>query len=275
MKIIFLAISFVLISGLAMSQEIDTFLLKIPIHGNKVKTYTRIIDYNAFDSLYHVQDYYTSGQIQMEGTYSRFDKNIKEESWCNYATNTKEGEFKKWYRNGQLESKSNFSNGLRNGLFEYWYPNGERESVRNFKNGQDHGSVTYWDATGNLLRKLNFENGLNQNPIDTNYHYISYTPTDYNTDTLASWPLIIYLHGGSSRGTDTIDLFCCGIPDQIWRKRSFPFIIVAPQCPVNHRWSTDNWFEEFYDEITTKYRVDTQTVFTLLEKVWEEQEHGI
>jgi len=33
--------------------------------------------------------------------------------------------------------------------------------------------------------------------------------------------------------------------------------IVAPQCPIHERWSTDNWFENFYEEITTKYRVDT------------------
>jgi len=83
----------------------------------------------------------------------------------------------------------------------------------------------------------------------------------YNDDTIKKWPLIIYLHGGSSRGIDTIKLYCCGIPDQIWRGREFPFIIVAPQCPINQRWTTDNWFENFFKEVTTKYRVDTNKVY--------------
>jgi predicted peptidase len=43
--------------------------------------------------------------------------------------------------------------------------------------------------------------------------------------------------------------------------REFPFIIVAPQCPVNQRWTTDNWFANFYEEVTTKFRVDTNKVY--------------
>ena len=199
--------------------------------------------------------------IQMEGTYSSFDRNIKESLWCNYLTNTKEGEFKRWHENGQINCKANFSKGLRHGLHEYWYSNGQRESIHNYSNGQKHGECTWWNEDGSLQNKLVFERGLNQNPKDTNYHYISYTPKEYNDDPLKKWPLIIYLHGGSSRGTDTIKLYTYGIPDQIWRGREFPFVIVAPQCPINQRWSTDNWFENFYEEITTKYRVDTNRIY--------------
>jgi hypothetical protein len=175
------------------AQDIDTFYLRIPMSKNDTIIYKRIIQYDIKDRLYHVRDYYPNGQIQMEGTYCSFDKNIKEESlWCNYRTNTKQGEFIEWYKDGQIMSKTNFLNGLRHGPIEYWYQNGQR---------------------------------------------------------------------GSSRGTDTIKLFCCGIPDQIWRKREFPFIIVAPQCPINQRWTTDNWFGNFFKEVTTKYRVDTNKVY--------------
>ncbi len=248
--------------GAIKAQEVDTFYLHVPISKNDTIIYKRIIQFDNNDSLYHVRDYYPNGQIQMQGTYSSFDKSIKEESlWCNYKTNTKEGEFKGWYKNGQIESKTNFLNGLRHGLHEYWYSNGQRESKQNNINGQEHGKSTWWNTDGSLQNELIFEKGLNQNPKDTNYHYISYTPKEYYDDTLKKWPLIIYLHGGSSRGTDTIKLYCCGIPDQIWRKREFPFIIVAPQCPINQRWSTDNWFENFYEEVTTKYRIDTNKVY--------------
>ncbi|NOU46806.1 MAG: hypothetical protein HOO86_07065 [Bacteroidales bacterium] len=248
--------------GPTYAQEVDTYYLHFPISKNDTIIYRRIIQFLKSDSLYHVQDYYPNGQIQMEGAYISFDKSVKEESlWCNYRTNTKEGEFKVWYKNGQIESKTNYLHGLRHGLFEYWYANGQRESVQNYFNGQEQGKSTWWNNDGSLQNELIFEKGLNQNPKNVSYHYISYTPEEYKSDTLKKWPLIIYLHGGSGRGTDTIKLYCCGIPDQIWRGREFPFIIVAPQCPLNQRWTTDNWFENFYQEVTTKYRVDTNKVY--------------
>ena len=262
MKNITLILSLFICFGSIKAQKVDTFYLHIPISKNDTIIYKRIIQFDKNDSLYHVRDYYPNGQIQMEGTYSSFDKSIKEESlWCNYKTNTKEGELKSWYKNGQIERKANYLDGLRHGLHEYWYSNGERESIQNYINGQEHGKSTWWNTDGSLRNELIFEKGLNQNPRDTNYHYISYTPKEYYDDTLKKWPLIIYLHGGSSRGADTMKLYCCGIPDQMWRKRGLPFIIVAPQCPINQRWSTDNWFENFYEEVTTKYRIDTNKVY--------------
>ena len=262
MKNITLILSMFICLGAIKAQDVDTFYLNVPISKNDTIIYKRIIQFENNDSLYHVRDYYPDGQIEMEGTYISFDKNIKEGSlWCNYRTNTKEGEFKVWYKNGQIEKKVNYLNGLRHGLHEYWYSNGQRESIQNYINGQKHGKCTWWNIDGSLQNELIFEKGLNQNPKNTNYHYISYTPKEYDYDTINKWPLIIYLHGGSSRDTDTNKLYCCGIPDQIWRKRDFPFIIVAPQCPINQRWSTDNWFDNFYEEITTKYRVDTNKVY--------------
>ncbi len=244
------------------AQVADTFYLHIPTSKNDTIIYKRIIQFDVKDSLYCVRDYYPNGQIQMDGTYSSFDRSIKEESLsCNYRTNTKEGEFKEWYESGQIESKSNFLHGLRHGLTEFWYPNGQRESIENYENGQEQGKSLWWNIDGSLHNELIFEKGSNQNPRDTNYHYISYTPKEYYDDTIKKWPLIIYLHGGSGRGEDTVKLYCCGIPDQIWRGREFPFIIVAPQCPVHKRWSTDNWFNNFYEEVTAKYRVDTNRVY--------------
>lgn len=261
MKKFTLILSLFIFLGTIKAQVVDTFYLRYPISKNDTIIYKRIIQFDKNDSLYHVRDYYPNGQIQMEGTYSSFDKKIKENLWCNYKTNTKEGEFKVWYSNGQIESKTNFFNGLRHGLHEYWYSNGNRESIQNYSNGQENGKCTWWNNDGSVQQELIFKNGLNQNQKNTNYRYISYTPKDYNDDTLKKWPLIIYLHGGSSRGNDTTKLYCCGIPDQIWRGREFPFIIVAPQCPMNQRWSTDNWFENFYKEVTTKYRVDTNKIY--------------
>jgi dipeptidyl aminopeptidase/acylaminoacyl peptidase len=248
--------------GAINAQNTETFYLHVPKSKNDTIVYKRLIQFDKTTNLYHVRDYYPNGQLQMEGTYSSFDKTVKEKSlWCNYLTNTKEGTFKTWYKNGQLERIANYKNGLRHGLHEYWYANGQRESTQNYRNGQKHDTCTWWNTDGSVQQQLVFEKGLNQHPKDVHYHYIHSLPKTYAADTTKKWPLIIYLHGGSSRGTDTMKLFCCGIPDQVWRKRDFKSIVVAPQCPLNQRWSSDNWFENFYEEITTKYRVDTDRVY--------------
>jgi predicted peptidase len=92
------------------------------------------------------------------------------------------------------------------------------------------------------------------------YNYLLYLPKDYSA-TKASYPLIIYLHGGSQRGNDLTKLKTYGLPQQVDKSKDFPFIIASPQCPDGKFWSTDNWFEPLYDELTTKYRVDPKRIY--------------
>jgi len=107
MKDITLLLSLALFIFSAKSQEVDTFYLYKPVSKSKTIIYKRIIQFDKTDSLYHVLDCYPSGQILMKGTYSSFDKNVKENYWCNYRTNTKQGLYHTWYNNGQLESRCN------------------------------------------------------------------------------------------------------------------------------------------------------------------------
>jgi len=37
--------------------------------------------------------------------------------------------------------------------------------------------------------------------------------------------------------------------------------MLAPQCPQHLRWSTDDWFENFFAEATAKYRIDADRVY--------------
>ncbi len=243
------------------AQGVDTFYLHIPISKNDTIIYKRIIQIDHNDSLYHVRDYYPNSQIQMDAFYSAFDKNIKEGSQCNYSSNTKEGIYKIWFENGQLEYSATYKNGLINGLSTFWYKNGIKESEECWLRGQLNGKVKYWTEQGELQFDLSFDHGLNQNPKDVQYRYLSYTPKEYDTDTLKKWPLIIYLHGGSRRGNDLTKLYADGIPDQLYRGREFPFIIIAPQCLEHIRWSTDNWFENLFKEVNDKNRIDTNRVY--------------
>jgi predicted peptidase len=102
---------------------------------------------------------------------------------------------------------------------------------------------------------------MNQHRRRVSYRYLSYLPKEYEADAVRTWPLVIYLHGGSDRGTDLNKLYSGGIPDQVYRGREFPFIMLAPQCPEHLRWSTDDWFETFYKEAATRYRIDAGRVY--------------
>ena len=261
MKYFLTILTMIVISGAAPAQDIEILFLKYPISKYDTLLYKRIIKFDQESTLFHVEDYYVNGQIEMEASYSALDKNIKEGHWCNYKTNTKEGLYKKWFRNGQLEYSGSYKNGLREGLCTSWYENGQKESDKTWSKGQLNGNCKYWNTQGELQFDLTFENGINQNPEDVNYHYIKYLPKGYKSDTLNKWPLLIFLHGGSGRGTDTLDLYDYGPFDQTYRGREFPFIIVAPQCPKHIRWSTENWLENFYSELISKYNIDTNRIY--------------
>lgn len=167
----------------------------------------------------------------------------------------------KWFSNGQVEYSGNYTKGLRNGFCVSWYNNGQKEAEENWVNGQLQGEVKYWKLDEKLQFDLKYNHGLNQNPKNADYQYLSCLPKDYNKDTLKVWPVLIYLHGGSDRGSDLNKLYSQGIPDQIYRGREFPFVIFSPQCPEHIRWSTDNWFENFYNDIKAKYRIDTNRIY--------------
>jgi len=253
----------VLLVSLAASkaQQVDTFMLHDVVSKFVTNGYKRVIRFDKHDRLYHVIDYFENGHIQMEATYRKFDKHIKEEYQCNYRSNMKEGPYKQWYPNGQPEFVGFYKNGLRNGLGRSWYSSGQKEADENWLNGQLNGDIKYWSEKGDLEFESTFCHGINQNLRDVSYHFLTYLPDDYTTVTPRKWPLIIYLHGGSGRGNDLKKLYASGIPDQIYRGRSFPFVIVAPQCPRHLRWSTDHWFESFYNEVTSKYNIDTTRVY--------------
>jgi pimeloyl-ACP methyl ester carboxylesterase len=243
------------------AQDIDTFYLHYAASKGDTIVFKRIIKTDKKRNIFHVRDYYENGQIQMEAFYSAFDKNIKESIQCNYHSNTKEGPYKEWYDNGQPEFTGNFKSGLLNGIGTTWYRDGKKEAKESWSNGQLNGVVKYWTREGPLQFNSTFYHGLNQHPRDVHYQYLRYLPKEYNADTLKKWPLIIYLHGGSDRGNELNKLYSSGIPDQIFRGRQFPFIIISPQCPEHLRWSTDNWFENFFEEVTARYRIDTNRIY--------------
>jgi pimeloyl-ACP methyl ester carboxylesterase len=245
----------------AKAQESETYVLRQAVSNRETIVFTRVIRFDDRTRRFRVRDYFENGQIQMDAFYSSFDKRVKEDFQCNYRSNTKEGLYTEWYRNGRMRYQGRFSRGRFNGVSFAWYESGRKEAEENWLNGQLRGRVRYWSATGDLQLDTTFEHGLNRHPRNVRYSYLAYLPQDYVAVADRKWPLVIYLHGGSDRGTDLKKLYSSGIPDQVYRGRAFPFIMLAPQCPEHLRWSTDDWFENFYKEVTARYRIDADRVY--------------
>jgi len=254
-------LAMVLCLGGPSAQEGETYVLKQVVSNRLTVVYSRIIVFDDRTHLFHVQDYDEGGHLQMDAFYSSFDKRVKEDVQCNYRSNTKEGPYTEWFASGRPRYQGHFSRGRFDGVSTAWYENGQKESEEHWRDGQLHGRVRYWSENGVLQFDSTFDHGMNRHPRDVSYRYVSYLPPDYEADAARKWPLVIYLHGGSDRGTDLKKLYSSGIPDQVYRGRQFPFIVLAPQCPEHLRWSTDEWFENFYREATAKYRIDADRIY--------------
>ncbi len=57
-------------------------------------------------------------------------------------------------------------------------------------------------------------------------------------------PLILFLHGAGERGDKNIEQLTVGLPvliNTIMTTKTFPCIIVVPQCPANQKWVNTDW----------------------------------
>ena len=87
-------------------------------------------------------------------------------------------------------------------------------------------------------------------------NYWLYLPDGYDSAE-QDWPLVLFLHGAGERGSDLNKVKTHGPPRLIAEGRSFPFILVAPQCPQN-AWWTDKTHElaALVEHVTHTCRVD-------------------
>jgi antitoxin component YwqK of YwqJK toxin-antitoxin module len=252
---------FLVLSSIGSSQTIDTLTIKYSESKHDSTFYKRIVRHDPKAHSYTVTDTYLSGQLALKGDYLSIDPTVKEEFWNYHQTHIKHGYFRKWYDNGQLEWEGRFDNGLIQGKVTSWYRNGQLHFTGEYRHGMQHGSFTYYDENGKLHYRADFENGRTIQPTKNRYDYLTYLPRDYDTRPATKWPTIIFLHGGSSRGNDLKRVKANGIPDRIERGKELPFIVIAPQCPVDKRWETDDWFDILYSEIKTRYRIDTNRIY--------------
>jgi predicted peptidase len=86
-------------------------------------------------------------------------------------------------------------------------------------------------------------------------------PKEYSeAPSTKKWPLLLFLHGASERGTDIAQVRVHGPQKEQLAGRSIPMVIVAPQCPPNTFWDTDVLIA-LLDHVEKKYRIDTDRVY--------------
>jgi len=72
---------------------------------------------------------------------------------------------------------------------------------------------------------------------ETTVHYWLFLPEAY--DSRQTWPLLLFLHGAGERGNDLDRVTKWGPPRLVADRRSFPFVVVSPQCPRGKRWEPE------------------------------------
>jgi predicted peptidase len=90
--------------------------------------------------------------------------------------------------------------------------------------------------------------------------YLLYLPADY--DKQDSWPLVLFLHGAGERGDDLDLVKKHGPPKLIEEGRSFPAIVVSPQCPRDRFWPVMTMeLTALLDDVAAKHKVDVDRVY--------------
>jgi len=78
------------------------------------------------------------------------------------------------------------------------------------------------------------------------HKYMLFIPATYTAE--RKWPVILYLHGSSARGTDNKLPLVGGLAPQVRaREASFPFIVVFPQCEDRDTRLLDGWLASTAD----------------------------
>ena len=75
------------------------------------------------------------------------------------------------------------------------------------------------------------------------------------------WPLILYLHGRSLRGSDLDRVKRYGLPSFLDRGWDVPFVVVAPQLPAGTYWNDAERLLRIVDEVADRHPVDRERLY--------------
>lgn len=73
--------------------------------------------------------------------------------------------------------------------------------------------------------------------------------------------MIVFLHGGSARGSGRSLLERYGPPAVAARSEGLPFIVLTPQCPEGEIWTDTEALIALMDSVSARYRVDRRRIY--------------
>ncbi len=141
-----------------------------------------------------VRDYYKSGILQMQGTFTDttyeiekgafeyYHPNGKLSKTCTYVQAEMNGEFKEYHPNGNLKTEGYYIIGKLSGTSKEYDSTGYLLSETPYKKGKIDGEVLWYFPSGNIRRKELYQSGVKKNKacfteagLDTTYYpHITY-----------------------------------------------------------------------------------------------------
>lgn len=89
-------------------------------------------------------------------------------------------------------------------------------------------------------------------------------PPGYDREREQLWPLVLFLHGAGERGDDLELVKKHGPPKLVAAGQTFPFLLVAPQCPADDWWDSSRQIlalRTLLDDVLATHRVDRDRVY--------------
>lgn len=91
--------------------------------------------------------------------------------------------------------------------------------------------------------------------------YLTYLPNDFGEEN-APFPMIVFLHGKGERGNTLEAVKTQGLPKKLESGDTIPFIVIAPQCPLNTKWESHlDILQRLILEMEYKLLVDSQRIY--------------
>lgn len=90
------------------------------------------------------------------------------------------------------------------------------------------------------------------------YNYLLFHPQGYAKK--KTWPLILFLHGVSERGSDLEAVTRHGVAKIVKERPDFPFVVVSPQCPMGESWDPAA-LGDVLREVEETGRIDTERIY--------------
>ncbi|SFL70358.1 Prolyl oligopeptidase family protein [Gracilibacillus orientalis] len=92
--------------------------------------------------------------------------------------------------------------------------------------------------------------------------YLLHVPDEVEKHPGYTFPLILFLHGAGERGDDLETVKDHGIPSFLDNDRSFPFIVVSPQCSIDSYWTEDlDGLMALLKYMVSSYPVDKRRIY--------------